>query len=161
IDAVGVDAVKPHSGPAAKQAAEREQSFEQERKSVAPKTAPRGDNWQPGDAPQQALLWAAEAVAKAGTIGIVGVYPETMQRFPIGVVMNKNVTVQMGNCNHRRYIPELIQLVEAGVIDPERVLTQREPMTSAIDAYKMFDTRQPGWIKVELKPLGREQRPAA
>src|SRR5690606_32428730 len=70
IDAVGVDAVKPHSGPAAKQAAEREQSFEQERKSVAPKTAPRGDNWQPGDAPQQALLWAAEAVAKAGTIGI-------------------------------------------------------------------------------------------
>ncbi len=27
-----------------------------------------------------------------------------------------------------------------------------EPVTSAIDAYKAFDTRRPGWIKVELTP---------
>jgi threonine dehydrogenase-like Zn-dependent dehydrogenase len=32
------------------------------------------------------------------------------------------------------------------------VLTQQEPLTSVIDAYKAFDTRQPGWVKVELKP---------
>jgi threonine dehydrogenase-like Zn-dependent dehydrogenase len=32
------------------------------------------------------------------------------------------------------------------------VLTQQEPLTSVIDAYKAFDTRQSGWVKVELKP---------
>jgi threonine dehydrogenase-like Zn-dependent dehydrogenase len=28
-----------------------------------------------------------------------------------------------------------------------------EPMTSVIDAYEAFDAREPGWLKVELKPV--------
>jgi threonine dehydrogenase-like Zn-dependent dehydrogenase len=58
----------------------------------------------------------------------------------------------MGNCNHRKYIPKLLELVQTGSVDPTRVLTQREPLTSAIDAYKAFDARKPGWLKVELTP---------
>ena len=30
--------------------------------------------------------------------------------------------------------------------------SQTEPLTSAIEAYKAFDQRQPGWLKVELEP---------
>jgi threonine dehydrogenase-like Zn-dependent dehydrogenase len=41
---------------------------------------------------------------------------------------------------------------QCDVANPHGVLTQREPIRSAIDAYKAFDTRQPGWIKVELTP---------
>jgi len=48
--------------------------------------------------------------------------------------------------------PELLELVESGAVDPTYVLTQMEPMMSALDAYKAFDTRSPGWIKVELEP---------
>jgi threonine dehydrogenase-like Zn-dependent dehydrogenase len=66
--------------------------------------------------------------------------------------MMKNLTLQMGNCNHRKYIPRLIELVAAGVMDPTDFLTQTEPLTTAIDAYRAFDERQPGWIKVELIP---------
>jgi threonine dehydrogenase-like Zn-dependent dehydrogenase len=33
-----------------------------------------------------------------------------------------------------------------------RILTQREPLTTAIEAYQSFDLRQAGWIKVELLP---------
>ena len=36
---------------------------------------------------------------------ISGVYPPTVQAFPIGEAMSKNVSIQGGNCNHRRYIP--------------------------------------------------------
>ncbi|HEX6998184.1 MAG TPA: zinc-dependent alcohol dehydrogenase [Gammaproteobacteria bacterium] len=161
IDAVGVDAMRARSGPAAKQAKAHERSFRQELQNVAPKTAPDGKSWKPGDAPQQALLWALDAVAKAGTVSIVGVYPQPMEHFPIGVAMNKNVTLQMGNCNHRRYIPDLIQLTLSGAIEPAKVLTQREPMTEALEAYRSFDAREPGWIKVELTPAARERRPAA
>lgn len=152
IDAVGVDAMTAHSGPAAQQAADHRQQFEQEVQQIAPETHPDGRNWIPGDAPSQALMWAVEALARAGTLAIIGVYPEKVQHFPIGRAMNKNLTIQMGNCNHRKYIPDLVNRVRSGEIDPLQVLTQQEPLTSAIDAYRAFDERQAGWIKVELKP---------
>jgi threonine dehydrogenase-like Zn-dependent dehydrogenase len=68
--------------------------------------------------------------------------------------MNKNLTVKMGNCPHRRYIPKLIDWVQTGRIHPSRILTHREPLTSALDAFRAFDTRQEGWIKVKLEPAG-------
>jgi threonine dehydrogenase-like Zn-dependent dehydrogenase len=43
-------------------------------------------------------------------------------------------------------------MVRTGQIDPSKILTQSESMTNAIEAFKAFDERQPGWIKVELKP---------
>jgi len=36
------------------------------------------------------------------------------------------------------------------------VITQHEPIESAIDAYKAFDTRQAGWIKVKLEQAQKE-----
>lgn len=68
------------------------------------------------------------------------------------MAMNKNLTINMGNCNHRKYIPTLVDVVRSGEVDPKQILTQVEPLTSVIDAYKAFDTRQPGWVKVELVP---------
>jgi threonine dehydrogenase-like Zn-dependent dehydrogenase len=150
IDAVGVDAVHPKRGPAHKKSEDKE--FRKEVEEVAPKTHPVGDNWQPGNAPSQVLDWAVDSLAKAGTLSIVGVYPAAMKSFRIGDAMEKNLTIRMGNCNHRKYVPELVRLVRQGSIEPRRILTQVEPLMSAIDAYKVFDLREPGWIKVELQP---------
>ena len=152
IDAVGVDAQHAHHGPAAKQAQQNEAQFAQERKQVAPEQNPKDGNWVPGDAPSQALRWAVECVAKAGTIGIIGVYPPAASSFPIGMAMNKNLTIQAGNCNHRAYVPMLVEKVRMGAVDPVQVLTKVEPMTNVIEAYKAFDKRAPGWIKTELVP---------
>lgn len=152
IDAVGVDSSQPHQGPAAKQAQQQAKEFQQEVEQIAPETNPSNGNWNPGDGPSQALTWAVQGLAKAGTLSIIGVYPPTHRFFPLGMAMNKNLTINMGNCNHRKYIPTLVDLVETGAVDPEKILTQREPLTSVIEAYKAFDKRQPGWIKVELDP---------
>lgn len=152
IDAVGVDAEHPHSGPAVEQFRQLEGEFQRELSQVAPETHPRGDIWKPGDAPSMALCWAVKSLAKAGTLSIVGVYPQTVQFFPIGEAMNKNLTLKMGNCNHRKYVPMLLDLVARGSIDPTRILTQVEPMSSAIEAYEAFDRRREGWMKVELVP---------
>jgi threonine dehydrogenase-like Zn-dependent dehydrogenase len=91
-------------------------------------------------------------VAKAGTIGIIGVYPPQLTSFPTGAAMNKNLTIKAGNCNHRRYVPRLLDLVRTGAIDPSTVLTQDEPLTSAIAAYRTFDRRESGWTKVAFTP---------
>lgn len=152
VDAVGVDAQRPARGPAAESAEEQAESFEQERDQVAPVQAPDGDTWVPGDAPSQALQWAVQAVAKAGSIGIIGVYPPQMTSFPTGQAMNKNLTVKAGNCNHRRYIPRLLDLVRTGAVDPATVLTQDQSIGSAIEAYETFDRRENGWTKVVLDP---------
>lgn len=148
IDAVGVDA----NAPAGASPEERAQA-QQELRQVAPRTRPRNGNWHPGDAPSQALTWAVEVAAKAGTIGIVGVYPPAARAFPIGKAMNKNLSVKMGNCNHRKYIPLLLERVRAGAIDPAAVLTQDRPLESALEAYEEFDRREPGWLKVEIAPM--------
>lgn len=155
IDAVGVDANRPHSGPAGKQADKLRKEFEDELKKIAPKQRPRDGNWEPGDGPSQVLQWAVETVAKAGKISIIGVYSLESKSFPIGKAMNKNLTLTMGNCNHRRYLPELVSLVRNGTLRPSEVLTKVEPMRSVIDAYKAFDQRQPGWVKVKLEPVNR------
>ena len=151
IDAVGVDAVHAHHGPAAAKAAKQAKDFEREVEQVAPDAKPRS-GYAPGDAPSQALRWAVECLAKAGTLSIIGVYPPAHEAFPIGQAMNKNLTIQMGNCNHRKYIPHLVELVEAGAVDPRQVLTQVEPMTDVLSAYQAFNDRRPGWVKVELRP---------
>ena len=150
IDAVGIDAEQPERGPARERSKVKE--FKEQVRKVAPNQNPRGKNWRPGSGPSQVLEWAVESLAKAGTLSIIGVYSEALNVFPIGGATEKNLTIRMGNCNHRKYIPKLVDMTRAGFVDPSRILTKVEPLMSALDAYKAFDLRQPGWLKVELIP---------
>lgn len=158
IDAVGIDAATATKGPGTDKKAQKE--FKEELKKVAEEGTPKGKDFQPGGAPSQALKWAIESVAKAGTVSVIGVYPAPLQDFPIEQIMEKNLTLRAGNCNHRRYMPEMIELVRSGVIHPEQFLTQIEPMSSAIDAYHAFDRHESGWIKVKLDPAEKQKRAA-
>jgi threonine dehydrogenase-like Zn-dependent dehydrogenase len=149
---VGIDANRPHHGPAA-----RKGLFKSPRQSTLPRENRQGDNWHPGDAPSQVFEWAVEALAKAGTFSIVGVYGETVNTFPIGKSMEKNLTLKMGNCNHRKYIPKLLELVRTGAVEQTEILTQVEPISDVIEAYQQFDKRTPGWVKVMLEPSADRQ----
>lgn len=152
IDAVGVDAEHANHGPAAKQAKKQADQNQQEVQQVAPHADLNADQFSPGDAPSQVLRWAVQSLAKAGTFSIIGVYPQTQKSFPIGMAMMRNLTMNMGNCHHRRYIPRLVEFVRSGTVTPSKILTQHQPLVSAIDAYKIFDKRQAGWMKVKLEP---------
>jgi len=153
IDAVGVDAATAHADRKA------EKQFESEMETVGPDAKKAGKHWWIGGAPTQALQWAVASVAKAGTLSIIGVYPPQLKSFPIGEAMNKNITVRAGNCNHRKYLPRLIELVRSGVFRPEQFFTQRSSIGSAIDAYHHFDQHEDGWLKVKLEP-GTEHKAA-
>jgi threonine dehydrogenase-like Zn-dependent dehydrogenase len=155
IDAVGVDAQHAHGGPAGKKARQQSDKLQKQQHEITPEANRDGKQWIAGDAPAQALDWAVEALAKAGQLSIIGVYPPADEVFPIGKAMNKNITVKMGNCNHRKYYNTLLDLVESGALEPAKILTRIEPMQSAIAAYEAFDRREPGWIKIELKPVSQ------
>jgi threonine dehydrogenase-like Zn-dependent dehydrogenase len=147
IDAVGVDAEHAHSP----RTETPDETFAAEVDEVAPEHADSG-HFTPGDAPSMALRWAVRSLAKAGTLGIIGVYPPQAHTFPIGEAMNKNLTIKAGNCNHRRYVPKLVELVRSGVVDPQQAITQLEGVRGAVEAYEAFDERRSGWLKVELEP---------
>ncbi len=150
IDAVEVDSQHAHDGPAAKFAKERKRNFQDQARGVAPD----GDQWNAGEAPRQAVEWAVEVLAKAGTLAVIGVYSDQANFFPVDKAMNKNLTIKAGNCNHRKYLPHLIELVRSRVVNPIEVLhAKNQPMAKAIDAYKAFDKRELGWLKVELGDL--------
>lgn len=153
IDAVGVDAERPHKGPA-KPDVQKAEKYDSQVEGITGGTDRHGELWQPGDAPTKVLEWGVQALAKAGTLAIIGVYPPTVQSFPIGAAMMKNLTINMGNCNHRKYIPMLVDLTAGGSVDPSAILSNEEPLANIIDAYKAFDTRRPGWVKVAIIPEG-------
>jgi threonine dehydrogenase-like Zn-dependent dehydrogenase len=149
IDAVGVDAERPKRGPAAV-SDEDAAKFDAEVAQIAPDADPDATQWKPGDGPSQAARWAVEVVAKYGRIGIIGVYSPTVEQYPIGQAMNKNLTIRAGNCDHHSVTPPLIDLVASGQFDPTALITEHEHIGDAIAAYEAFDRREPGWIKVEL-----------
>ncbi|MEV8127792.1 zinc-binding dehydrogenase [Streptomyces sp. NPDC085944] len=150
IEAVGVDAQKPSHGPAADAAAQQAEEFGHERSEVAPEQNPDGATWVPGDAPTLAARWAVQMVAKAGTVGTIGVYPPQVQHCPFGEAFMKNLTLRMGNCNHRRYVPPLVSLVASKSLDPTPLVTRWGGTPNAVEAYRRFDRREAGWTKVVL-----------
>lgn len=150
IDAVGVDSFAPEKGPAARKNKDKVHEFEDERRRLVPSVKNDGNNWIPGNAPSYVLQESVDLVAKCGTISIIGVYPMESKVYPIGKAMNKNIKIVMGNCPHRAYIPRLIEYVTADLIDPSKILTNIEPIQDIIEAYKNFDLRHDGWIKVAI-----------
>jgi threonine dehydrogenase-like Zn-dependent dehydrogenase len=74
------------------------------------------------------------------------------RHFRIGMAMNKNLAPKTGKCNHRTYMAMLLDLIQTGTIHPERLLTQAEPPTNALDSCPSFDHREEGWLKVALEP---------
>ena len=147
IDAVGIDAESAGE--------DRSSEFADEVEELAPEQPDENSSFRrPGDAPSQALRWEVDAIAKAGTLSLIGVYAPAAEHFPIGMAMNKNLTVQMGNANHRRYVPELIELVRSGAVRPAEIITQISDITGVLEAYETFDQRRDGWHKVILDPAG-------
>lgn len=152
IDAVGIDADQPYCcGLEFFTTFSKRSRYKKELQEVAPKTNPKGKLWRPGTGPSQVFDWAVAAISKGGTFSIIGVYPETMLFYPMGPCMEKNLTMRIGNCNHRKYIPMLLEWVKAGTFDLTPFITQTLAFENVISAYEHFDKREDNWIKVMLK----------
>jgi len=93
-----------------------------------------------------------ECCRKGGTVSIAGVYGGASDKIPIGAMMNKGLTIKTGQTHVHRYVPELLEHVRSGRIDPSFVVTHRMPLTQAVEAYHLFREKIGGCIKVVLDP---------
>ena len=99
-----------------------------------------------------ALRQAINCCRKGGTVSVPGVYGGFVDKFPMGAVVNKALTIRSGQTHVMRYLPRLTELIQQGRIDPSFVITHRLPLSQAPRAYKMFRDKQDRCIKVVLKP---------
>jgi threonine dehydrogenase-like Zn-dependent dehydrogenase len=99
-----------------------------------------------------ALREAIMACRSGGTIAIIGAYGGLMDKFPIGALMNRGLTVKTGQCHVQRYMKPLLDRVRNGEIDPSFVVTHRLGLGSAPEGYETFKNKRDECVKVVLKP---------
>jgi threonine dehydrogenase-like Zn-dependent dehydrogenase len=92
------------------------------------------------------------ACRKGGTVSVMGVYSGFVDKMPMGAAFNKGLTFKMGQMHGQRYIPNLLEYVINGEVDPAQVFTHQMPLDEARIAYEMFKNKQDKCIKVLLKP---------
>lgn len=100
--------------------------------------------------PEAARL-AFQLVRPGGVISIAGVHHEARFEFSPGEAYDRNLTLRIGRCPARSLMPELLPMLERR---PElwSIVTHRRPLADGVAAYRMFDRREDGCIKVVLEP---------
>jgi threonine dehydrogenase-like Zn-dependent dehydrogenase len=87
-----------------------------------------------------------------GTVSITGVYGGFMDKFPIGSLMNRGITIRTGQTPVHKYMRPLLERIEKGEIDPSFVISHHLPLDDAPKGYEMFKHKQDNCMKVVLKP---------
>jgi threonine dehydrogenase-like Zn-dependent dehydrogenase len=101
-----------------------------------------------------ALREAIMCCRNGGTISVIGVFGGFIDKFPMGSVMNRSLTIRTGQTPVQKYLRPLLQKIENGDIDPSFVITHTMSLDDAPQAFAMFDNKQDDCIKVVLKPAG-------
>jgi threonine dehydrogenase-like Zn-dependent dehydrogenase len=97
-----------------------------------------------------ALRQAIRACRNGGTVSVIGVYGGFVDKFPMGSVMNRSLTLRGGQCHVQRYLRPLLQLIEAGAVDPSFVVTHQMSLEDAAKGYELFLGKKDGCEKVIL-----------
>lgn len=98
------------------------------------------------------LREAIRCCRKGGTVSVPGAYVGLLDNIPFGAAMNKGLTMKMGQTHVQHYMPQLLEKIESGEIDPSFVITHTAPLSEAPELYKTFRDKKDGCIKVVLKP---------
>jgi threonine dehydrogenase-like Zn-dependent dehydrogenase len=99
-----------------------------------------------------ALREAIMACRNGGTVSIIGVYGGFMDKFPIGSIMNRSLTIKTGQTHVQRYMRPLLDRIQNGEIDPTFIITHTMPLEQAAHGYDIFKHKLDDCEKVILKP---------
>ena len=99
-----------------------------------------------------ALRHAIMSCRNGRTVSVIGVYSGFIDKFPMGSLMNRSLTIKSGQCHVHRYMKPLLQHIVAGRIDPSFVITHRMSLDDAPVGYEIFNKKKDDCMKVVLKP---------
>ena len=99
-----------------------------------------------------ALRQCIAAVRRGGTISVPGVYAGFIHAFLFGDAFEKGLTFRMGQTHVQRFLPELLEHIESGKLQPDVIISHRMPLAEAATAYKIFEKKEDDCRKVVLTP---------
>jgi threonine dehydrogenase-like Zn-dependent dehydrogenase len=98
---------------------------------------------------EQSWETAMGIVRDGGRIGYVGV-PHEAPNLPLGKLFGRNIAIGGGVAPARAYLPELLEDVLAGRIDPSPVFDKTVALDDVAEGYRAMDERTA--LKVVVKP---------
>jgi threonine dehydrogenase-like Zn-dependent dehydrogenase len=99
-----------------------------------------------------ALREAILACRNGGTVAVIGVYGGLLDKFPMGSLMNRSLTLRGAQCHVQHYLRPLLERIREGDIDPGFVVSHHLPLDQAAEGYEMFKNKQDECNKVVLTP---------
>jgi threonine dehydrogenase-like Zn-dependent dehydrogenase len=100
----------------------------------------------------QAIRQCIAAVRRGGTVSVPGVYAGFIHGFLFGDAFEKGITFKMGQTHVQRYMPQLLELIWQGKLNPGEIISHRLPLEQAAEGYRMFDRKEDSCSKVILRP---------
>jgi threonine dehydrogenase-like Zn-dependent dehydrogenase len=91
------------------------------------------------------------ACRNGGIVSIMGVYAGFVDKFPLGSLMNRGLTIRTGQCHVHRYMKKLLERIERGEIDPSFVVSHHMNLDDAARGYDMFMHKQDEVMKIVLR----------
>lgn len=98
-----------------------------------------------------ALYEAIRCCKNGGVVSVIGVYGGFIDKFPMGSVMNRSLTIRTGQCHVHRYMRPLLERIERGQIDPSFVITHRMSLEDAARGFALFGEKEDDCMKVVLR----------
>ncbi|MGZ4546560.1 MAG: zinc-dependent alcohol dehydrogenase [Blastococcus sp.] len=142
LDAVGMEA---HGSPVT--------TFVQKAAGLLPKALSAPLMQAAGVDRLNALYSAIDIVRRGGTISLSGVYGGAADPIPMLTLFDKQIQLHMGQANIKRWVPDIMPLLtDADPLGCGTFATHRVPLAEAPAAYKMFQQKSDGCVKVQLKP---------
>jgi threonine dehydrogenase-like Zn-dependent dehydrogenase len=101
-----------------------------------------------------ALQSCFDSVRRGGTVSISGVYGGAQDPIDMMQLFDKQLQLRMGQANVKRWIPEIMPLIEdeEDPLGTEDLATHKVPIAEAPDAYEKFQKKDDGAIKVLIQP---------
>jgi threonine dehydrogenase-like Zn-dependent dehydrogenase len=99
-----------------------------------------------------AVREAILACRKGGSVFILGVFAGTVDKFPLGAVMNKGLTVRSAQQHGHRYIPMLLQRIARGELVTRHLATHEMPLDDTPRGYAMFKKKEDGCVRAVFRP---------
>jgi threonine dehydrogenase-like Zn-dependent dehydrogenase len=91
-------------------------------------------------------------VRNGGVLSVVGTNLEADFPFRMDYAMSHNLTFRIGKCPVPEMWADLVPLVQAGKLSPERVVTHKLGLSEGEYAYEIFDARTDGVLKIMMDP---------
>ena len=99
-----------------------------------------------------ALRQAILSVRSGGIVSVVGVYGGVIDKFPMGAIVNRGLTIKSGQTPVHRYLRPLLARIEKGEIDPSFIISHTLNLSEAPHGYEIFQKKREDCIKIVLKP---------